>query len=147
MYGILKVLSGKVNIQNYSTSSTNIKTDDLNDYQPDNSERGPYYPYTISPLPVQKHEPVCLGEENNCTVITPFDCNLHEVTSISEPSVFFDILAPPYMTPLFEEAEPLRECNYFKEEYDESSIVLVPYYGKTDYWCIQVPYRGPSTFQ
>ncbi|XP_075162412.1 2-aminoethanethiol dioxygenase [Haematobia irritans] len=79
MYGLLKVLTGKLRLQSYTNLCETIK-----------------YTEPAKEVDVFREEPSTFTSEMGCTLLTPRERNYHEITAIGGVAAFFDILAPPY---------------------------------------------------
>lgn len=138
MHGILKVLTGTINLQSYSILSSD-EQDDLRTT------------YNISrhAVLVEKTEGVKVNEEGGACVLTPDEGNLHEIHSVDGPAAFLDILAPPYDS-LSDNEE--RSCHYFEEiclddilKLENKNIVaLFQIPSPPDFWSDSAPYTGPE---
>lgn len=152
MYGILKVIHGKVCIQSYSILDLTPKTKIS-----ENSEHG----FKINPdavgltsetlnrrvsLMARKEPEIHISEEDDVSVLTPLSCNIHELHSVDGPAAFIDILSPPYTTEI-PNVGP-RPCRYFKDlgsvGNKENVRRLLRISSSPDYWSESAPYQGPS---
>lgn len=80
-HGLLRVLSGTARIQSYTIDDN------------------PSMVNSIQQRILSAYEEPCieLTTNNECAVLTPTKCNLHEITAAGRvPIAFFDILSPPY---------------------------------------------------
>lgn len=129
MYGLLKVIHGKVGIQSYSVTGNKADPQQLE---------------STSIVPAIKHNVEYITAEDKVCLLSPDSQNLHSISAIDGPAAFLDILAPPYGSE--------RDCHYFQEveasdiipELDVSNIVyLAKIPSPSDFWCDQADYRGP----
>ncbi|CAL4234479.1 unnamed protein product [Meganyctiphanes norvegica] len=129
MYGLLKVVHGKVAIQSYSITG---------------SKADPKHLESASIMPAKKHTVEYITAEDNVCLLTPENQNLHSISAVDGPAAFLDILAPPYGSE--------RDCHYFQEvessdiipELEGSNIVfLAKIPSPSDFWCDQADYKGP----
>lgn len=86
MYGLVKVLYGKLRIQSYSMA--NIEED----------MKQPFSLHNNKPFKVIREMPVTRTSSSACSVLTPIKNNFHELTAQDNVAAFFDILGPPYDT-------------------------------------------------
>lgn len=84
-YGLLRILSGMVRVQCYS-------------YDPVRKDAALLLPNYHRPLISVIKEPAkIISKSTDCSVLEPFKCNIHEITTLGdEPAAFFDVLSPPY---------------------------------------------------
>lgn len=143
MHGILKVLQGTLAVQSYSSVADSVKPRagnfvySMNEYY--------HVPNGLYPDPtiVRRNSPAVLSAKDDCAIITPFENNIHEVTSTNGPSAFLDILAPPYGTYL-PHIGP-RRCSYFNvDNYSQTEYSLSPAAYHPNYRTVELPYRGPK---
>ncbi|KAJ8684284.1 hypothetical protein QAD02_020076 [Eretmocerus hayati] len=95
MHGLLKVISGIVQIDSFSIDP---ETDD-------GSRRS-------SQIPAVRHPSVIVKHTDSACVLTPVLRNLHEITCLEGPCAFLDVLSPPYDTGDFGEGK--RPCTFYK---------------------------------
>jgi len=124
MYGVLKVIYGKVKVQSYTPVDKDYSQ--LNDCN-------------ISAI---KLAPIIVGETDDPCVLCPVEGNIHQVDTIDGPAAFVDILAPPYKTDIPEVGK--RCCRYFKEVNISKDIKLAIVSDPRDYWSDTAPYTGPQ---
>ncbi|KAL0133357.1 hypothetical protein PUN28_000837 [Cardiocondyla obscurior] len=94
MHGVLKVISGMVELNSYSLKTKN---------------------HVIKPkeeIAAVRHRPVYLDSNSPACTFTPAEKNLHEILSVEGPAAFLDILSPPYDVDKFGNGS--RPCTYFK---------------------------------
>lgn len=153
MYGILKVIHGKVRIQSYSilsnlTSDTKISENGEHSFKFDPDEVG-LSSETLNrqvSLMARKEPEILVSEKDNVCVLTPLKGNIHELHSVDGPAAFVDILSPPYQTEI-PDVGP-RPCRYFKDlgsvGNKENIRRLLRISSPPDYWSESAPYQGPS---
>ncbi|XP_034941035.1 2-aminoethanethiol dioxygenase [Chelonus insularis] len=96
MYGLLKVISGTVQIDSYTS-----QTPPGHIIRPNEEIHAIKHASVI----VQKTDPAC--------ILKPQDHNLHEITCLKGPAAFLDILSPPYK--LESENSLGRSCIFFQK--------------------------------
>ncbi|XP_023023935.1 2-aminoethanethiol dioxygenase [Leptinotarsa decemlineata] len=142
MYGLIKVISGKIKITSYSLNTS--KTLDIDrmsfkdDFVPpiDHRRRKILTAELISSEVVDVNSKPC--------ILDPFNKNIHEIQSIDGPAAFLDILAPPYNTEIPNKGS--RLCSY----YAVLSNVMPNVYRLQEirtpswYWTDSCPYTGPN---
>lgn len=120
MNGFLKCIAGKLKIQSYTkTNHPNSTNEDL----------------------YVKQEPEkILDVDSETSILSPSECNYHEITAIGgEPAAFFDILSPPYETET--ENGEKRTCSFYKKQTQDTAIKLERMDSTpNDYWCDSVYY-------
>lgn len=157
MYGILKVIFGKVSIQSYTlvkkpsvpeklvepngdvsgtSSGSDASSSSLSSLETSD------YLYSEIPLLANKHPSMIVSDTDSCCVLTPTERNLHEIRTVDGPAAFIDILSPPYYS-VIPDVGP-RQCLYFIEVGSEKSLVkLKPVPNQSEYWNDTAPYQGP----
>ncbi|XP_017875150.1 2-aminoethanethiol dioxygenase-like [Ceratina calcarata] len=135
MYGFLKVISGVVQVNNYTLKANEDHTIRLN------KEEMAY-----------RHKPITLHSNSPACTLTPKEKNLHEITCIEGPAAFLDILSPPYDVDIDSGKGP-RPCRFFKTVSsskactDTSDIIeevkLVVIEGQPDFYSGSLKYTGP----
>ena len=147
MFGFVKVIHGSVKVKTYTpldTSQHQIPhkvTEHLAKYY--GPEPG------LQVYPCQYHGTQQVSETDDCCVLTPAGCNIHEIVSDSGTAAFFDILSPSYDHSYTEERRP---CSYFKElDVDTENTAatkdiryLLNIRPPNDYWCDEATYSGPE---
>jgi len=141
MYGIVKVLHGKVCVQSYSRIAP-----EPSDQEAPASPHGRAGAFAVKKCPIGE-----FSEDSEPCCLTPDDANYHEIKAVGGVAAFLDILAPPY-------DHRVRECHFFKELHPldtdsqaesqpaplESDVFLVEIPSPTDYWSNSKPYDGPE---
>lgn len=145
MNGILKCISGKLQIQSYSM-------DESKEAPLDVLERL----YALNPLerpPAKKYvnclrEPVVeVDEDSPACVLHPDQRNIHQITAVGGPVAFFDILSPPYDTFIEDRPYLKRKCTFFKVAQDQTKtetdeqIILEKIAQPLSYYCDNIEYR------
>lgn len=146
MYGLLKVLYGKVRVSCY----------DRLDSPPDSAGGRPFnpplLPYQKSAVrPSVQRSVGEYTEESPACVLYPHRDNLHQIEAVDGPTAFLDILAPPY------DPDDGRDCHYYKvlpqvpegadrnaghQEQTEVWLMEIPQ--PSGFWCGSEPYPGPK---
>ncbi|XP_066586784.1 2-aminoethanethiol dioxygenase isoform X2 [Prorops nasuta] len=132
MHGLLKVISGTVEVKSYSTK---VSTDNV--LRP-NEE-----------IPAIRHRPVHVSASSPACILTPWDKNLHEISCLEGPAAFLDILSPPYNVKPGKDSRPctvFREINskLYKDSVEGNEHVkLLIMESPPDIDCINVGYMGP----
>ncbi|XP_020294863.1 2-aminoethanethiol dioxygenase [Pseudomyrmex gracilis] len=133
MYGLLKVISGIVELNSYS-----LKT------KRDHITKG-------SEIAALRHRPISLHCDSPACILTPAEKNLHEILCVEGPAAFLDILSPPYDVDDFGRGP--RPCTFFKPVQskvctDESDVIeevqLTVTESPSDFYSLNVEYIGPS---
>ncbi|XP_066536230.1 2-aminoethanethiol (cysteamine) dioxygenase b [Hoplias malabaricus] len=138
MYGMLKVLYGKVRISCF----------DRLDTSPESASGGhpspPLLPFQKSSArPSVRRSVGEFTEESPPCVLSPHRDNLHQIEAVDGPTAFLDILAPPY------DPDDGRDCHYYKvlqqgpEGQENSQVWLLEIPQPSEFWCGGEPYPGP----
>lgn len=126
MHGIIKIVSGSVKIQSYTRIN------------PGDSE------ILVKNETVQEIS----ARDVVTSILTPDDCNYHEITAIDEPAAFFDILSPPYdQYDSQDRNENKRQCHFYSKSVidNEKQILklqMIP--APAHYICDSVHYQVPD---
>lgn len=145
MYGLLKVISGAVNIRSFTEYPLKEAVSSFDfalraKFEAARLTRGIHKTRTL--FAEITSDRVCSGNSETC-VLTPTSSNYHEIEALDLPAAFFDILSPPYDT-LIEDIGP-RRCTYYhvanviSTNVVELEEVEVP----KCFYCDQAPYLGP----
>lgn len=134
MYGLLKVISGMVELSSYSLKA-----------------KGNHVIKTNEEITAIRHRPISLHNGSSACILTPSEKNLHEILCVEGPAAFLDILSPPYDVDEF--GRGLRPCTFFKAarsklcaestdmmEEVQLSVVESP----PDFYSSSLEYIGPS---
>uniref|UniRef100_A0A6B2EAK6 2-aminoethanethiol dioxygenase n=1 Tax=Phlebotomus kandelakii TaxID=1109342 RepID=A0A6B2EAK6_9DIPT len=126
MHGILKCLSGSVRVQSYSSVTGEA-------------------PSGATPtIPVQMSQPKQLNSNSPAAILTPIENNFHEITALAGtgPGAFFDILSPPYDSPL--PAFGKRKCSFYRKNRGlTGDLILERISTPLHYYCDNVHYDPP----
>ncbi|GAB1860264.1 2-aminoethanethiol dioxygenase [Camponotus japonicus] len=95
MHGLLKVISGVVELNSYS-----LRT------------KGDHVIKSNEEIAAVRHRPVSLHSNSSACILTPSEKNLHQIICIEGPAAFLDILSPPYDVDEFGKGP--RPCTFFK---------------------------------
>lgn len=138
MYGMLKVLHGKVKITNYDRLKLNDK---IGRIPREIIHKIPTWQRHLL-LPSKRNDDIEVSTDSEPCVLTPMEGNLHEIHSVGGTAAFLDILAPPYMNE--------TDCHYYHHVGDQDvndkfkiswlSEISTP----TDFWCDSALYSGPN---
>lgn len=125
MYGILKAISGTLMVQSYTA------IDQL---------RNPHIQYgqTIK----ANMEPLKeLTPKSDSAVLSPNECNYHEIQAVNGPAAFFDVLSPPYEADI--PTHGPRCCSFYKKTVGEAanSVVLEKIRTPFTYYCDNAFYQ------
>ncbi|XP_059615395.1 2-aminoethanethiol dioxygenase [Phlebotomus argentipes] len=124
MHGILKCISGCVRVQSFSS---------IKDEPPSGS------------VAVQMSQPKQLDASSPAAILTPKENNFHEITAIpgGGPGAFFDILSPPYDSPL--PAFGKRKCSFYRKTQGlAGDLILERIPTPLHYYCDNVLYDPPQ---
>ncbi|KOB77898.1 putative 2-aminoethanethiol dioxygenase [Operophtera brumata] len=145
MHGMLKVISGEVNIRSYSEYPLNEAISEI-----DFATRARFEAARIARGIHKKRrlfakissDRICKAN-SSCCVLTPTISNFHEIEALDEPAAFFDILSPPYDS-LIEDIGP-RKCGYYFvcNEISTNVVELEEMEVPKCFYCDQQPYLGP----
>ncbi|KAL1137638.1 hypothetical protein AAG570_009334 [Ranatra chinensis] len=129
MYGICKIVHGRVRVRNYSLISDVTATLDRH-----------------SNVFAYREPDLVVDERDDAVLLTPEKRNLHEIEAIDGPAAFVDVLAPPYRTPV--NGFGPRPCHYYQElDPEDKDSGPVRQLAKTakapGYWTDYAPYLGP----
>lgn len=133
MYGLIKVLSGKVKITSFS-----ILYDSLDKY---NATESLYSPMITAECTTNEE---IISSASECCVLEPSKSNLHEIESVDGAAAFLDILSPPYDSDI-PNIGP-RKCSYFKilQQISSNKYLLEEMSPPSWYWNDVLPYSGPE---
>ena len=145
MFGFIKVVHGSLKVKTYTPVDVSQQPipQSVNDYldQKYGSPRLPVFPCRYEGIQ-------SVSERDECCVLTPAGCNIHEIVSESGTSAFIDILSPSYD---HTDTDERRPCSYYKElnvNVEESANKDMKYLVRirppNDYWCDEEPYCGPD---
>lgn len=95
MHGLLKVISGVVELNSYSLRTKSDHVIKLNEE-----------------IAAVKHRSIALHSNSPACILTPSEKNLHEISCVEGPAAFLDILSPPYDVDEFGKGP--RPCTFFK---------------------------------
>ncbi|XP_051155469.1 2-aminoethanethiol dioxygenase isoform X2 [Leptopilina boulardi] len=135
MHGLLKVLSGVVNINSYTIQSEI-------DYLVNLDKK----------IEATSHAPEIVNKNDPACILTPRNKNLHGISCVEGPAAFLDILSPPYKVDIYGDGE--RPCTYFKiissnetssSKNDEISdkVQLIVTDSPPDFFSKTLKYSGP----
>ncbi|XP_055686920.1 2-aminoethanethiol dioxygenase [Lutzomyia longipalpis] len=102
MHGLLKCIGGRIKVQSFTSIASETA------------------PSSKDMFPVHVNAPMDFNASSPAAVLTPNEGNFHEITAIAGggPGAFFDILGPPYDSPLPPFGK--RKCSYFRKINDLS---------------------------
>lgn len=129
IYGLLKPISGKLQVQSYTASATadglplqlpykKLKQHPLLQMVQDDLGNVKCSTSTLTPVNAEPLKELTMDSE--CAILTPTESNYHEITAIGGPAAFFDVLSPPYESkiPIYGS----RKCSFYRKI--ESSNVV-----------------------
>lgn len=146
MHGLLKVITGAVNIRSFSeyplteqVSSLDLKVRAR--FEAARLARGIHRRRRL--FAEVTADRVCKANAETC-ILTPTISNYHEIEALDMPAAFFDILSPPYDT-MIEGIGP-RRCRYYEVANVISSnlVELEEIEVPKCFYCDQAPYLGPT---
>ncbi|KAJ8917729.1 hypothetical protein NQ315_005178 [Exocentrus adspersus] len=142
MYGLIKVITGKVKITSYSINTERTMEVDRRSFKGETVPPFSYHRKQIVTAELSSSEIVDTG--SNTCVLEPNRNNLHEIESVDGPAAFLDVLAPPYGT-LIPNNGP-RLCSYYSILSQVSSSIFRLQETKSPswYWTDAFPYTGPE---
>lgn len=110
MYGILKAITGKLNIRGYTAI--------------DDQQRPIVVPRPESEsfIEVRPEPQVTIGADTDAVVLSPSVGNFHQISAVDGSAAFFDILSPPYTTEI--PVYGSRPCTYYKTVADGDRMYL-----------------------
>lgn len=138
MYGLIKVIAGKIKITSYSLNTEKTKKVMKNYLSEGDVNR--------RPLLAEKSYEILADSNTESCLLEPDKRNLHEIESIGGPAAFIDILSPPYET-YIPNIGP-RKCNYYKllKEIAPDIYKLQETGSPPWYWNDTFPYTGPKLY-
>ncbi|CAG9766627.1 unnamed protein product [Ceutorhynchus assimilis] len=138
MYGLIKVLSGKVKITSFSMNTEKTKEIDQRSFH---GESMPYKP-SNKILTAELNGVTIANSESPPCIVEPNFRNIHEIQSLDGTAAFLDILAPPYD---FER----RKCSYYQKLSQASRNIfrLQEIECPSWYWTDSCPYTGPKMYE
>ncbi|KAI5102301.1 2-aminoethanethiol dioxygenase [Silurus meridionalis] len=146
MYGMLKVLYGKVRVSCYDRLDFSADSASGRQYNP------PLLPFQNSAMrPSVQRSLGEYTEESPPCVLSPHRDNLHQIEAVDGPTAFLDILAPPY------DPDDGRDCHYYKVlqqvpegadrkagDQEQSELWLMEIPQPSEFWCGAEQYPGPK---
>lgn len=148
MHGLLKVISGAVNIRSFSEHPLKEEVNALDfvvraKHEAARLAQGIHKRRRFFAKVSQDR--VCRDNAETC-ILTPTISNYHEIEALDLPAAFFDVLAPPYDT-LIEGIGP-RRCRYYSIANTLSNNLVELQEGSAPdcFYCDQAPYLGPKLF-
>ncbi|XP_018579935.1 2-aminoethanethiol dioxygenase [Anoplophora glabripennis] len=142
MYGLIKVIAGKVKITSYSLNTERTLEIDRRSFK---GESAPPISFGHKQLLTAELSSSEIVDTTSTTcMLEPNRKNLHEIESIDGPAAFLDILAPPYGT-IIPNVGP-RLCSYYAVLSQISSNIfrLQEIRSPSWYWTDAFPYSGPE---
>ena len=124
MMGILKIVSGSVQIQSYS--KINSDSDEI----------------VVQTEPIQEIDSL----DPVTSVLSPEKSNYHEITAIDGSAAFFDILSPPY-SDYSSEDEFKIHCSFYRKiivDKDKQILKLEVIPTPDHYFCDVIKYNPPE---
>lgn len=145
MHGLLKVISGAVNIRSFSEFPLKEAVNHI-----DFTVRAKHEAARLAQGLHKRRRlfaqissnRICTDNSETCT-LTPTISNYHELEALDMPAAFFDILSPPYDT-LIDGIGP-RRCRYYyvANEISTNLVELQETEVPRCFFCDQAPYLGP----
>ncbi|CAH1154361.1 unnamed protein product [Phaedon cochleariae] len=142
MYGLIKVISGKIKITSYSLNTA--RTMEL--------ERRSFKDAIVPPIDFRRRKIVTaelisseiVDSNSKPCLLDPGNRNIHEIQSIDGPAAFLDILAPPYNTNIPNNGP--RLCSYYAvlSNIMPNVFRLQEIRSPSWYWTDSYPYTGPD---
>lgn len=142
MYGLIKVIMGKVKVTSYSLNTSRTLEVDRK------SSKNEPLPHMTSPstkvLTVELVGTEIIDVNSRPCILEPNHKNLHKIESLDGPAAFLDILAPPYMTMISNNGP--RLCSYYTtlNQVTPDVFRLHEVGSPSWYWCDMFPYTGPD---
>lgn len=143
MYGMLKCIAGNLRVDSYSLDAGKENALDM-------LERL----YSLNPMqqpPAQKYvqckrePPIQMDETSPAALLSPDNCNIHQITALGGPVAFFDILGPPYNSTIEGRSNLRRKCTFFRETFgspvDSEGVVLEKIPQPLNYYCDNVEWN------
>jgi len=135
MYGILKVLHGKVEIVQMTPVNENEIGGPRRFFNRLIPNRKCVY--------VKVHESIFVTPSDSPLTLSPNARNLHQIRSVDGPAAFFDVLFPKYQP-------PERDCHYFKvieqwKKNGQTFATLVQKDCPSSFWCDAIPKIGTGS--
>lgn len=127
MFGILRCIEGELKVQSFS--ETQLEND----------------PVRIGRVNARAEPSKILTISTESAVLTPKTGNYHEITAGDEISAFFDILAPPYESPIY----GVRKCSFYRKIQDGEleNVILQRVPTPSSYYCDSGPYEPPEVLK
>lgn len=124
MFGILKVISGRLKIESYSR----VQSSNPNE------------------LLVKAENAKILSESSEASTLRPDVANYHELTALDgRPAAFYDILSPPY-SDQSDTSDEARHCSFYRKIITDNStaIRLISIPVPSHYFCDTFTYEQPD---
>nr|CAI5837332.1 unnamed protein product [Callosobruchus analis] len=140
MYGLIKVISGKVRITSYSLNT--LKTQKID--RSLKEDPPPSLASSSREVTAELFSSEIVDTSSKPCMLEPNNKNLHEIESVDGPAAFLDILAPPYSTPTPNNGP--RLCSYFAvlNQLSPNIFKLQEIKSPSWYWNDMFPYTGPE---
>lgn len=142
MYGLIKVLMGKVKVTSYSINTEKTNQIDSRNFGGTGFSLNRFRSKNIITAECVSQDIV--DTSDGCCVVEPNNNNLHEIESIDGPAAFIDILAPPYETVI--PGIGVRKCSYYSilSQVNDNVYKLQEISSPSWYWSDSFPYTGPN---
>lgn len=126
MYGLLKCIAGNLKVQSFTETTSEDE------------------PRRFGEIDVKAEPSKILSISTESAVLTPGTENYHEITAGERVSAFFDILAPPYESPIY----GVRKCSFYRKiQQSSENYILLRVPTPSSYVCDSGQYEVPEVLK
>lgn len=142
MYGLIKVIMGKVRVTSYSLNTE--QTQEVDSRSVGSTGFSLSILRKASVITAERVAQDIVDVNDECCVLEPNRKNIHEIESVDGAAAFLDILSPPYESVIPGNGE--RKCSYYTilSQVTQNVYKLKEINSPSWYWTDSFPYTGPD---